>query len=108
MNSEAAAEPWSVQALVVRPVRQEERAGWRELMQQHHYLGFQHPVGESLCYVASIGRDWVALLDWGSAALKCGVRDRWIGWDRSLQWRRLHLVAKNLRFFILPGWNRPH
>ena len=55
-------------------VRQEERGAWRALMQQHHYPGFEHPIGESLCYVASRGGDWVALLGWGSAALKCGVR----------------------------------
>lgn len=42
---------------------------------------------------------------WGSAALKCGVRDQWIGWDRALQWRRLHLVANNVRFMMLPGWH---
>ena len=50
MNS-AASKP----RLVVRPVRQEERGAWRELMQQHHYLGFEHPIGESLCYIASLG-----------------------------------------------------
>jgi hypothetical protein len=77
-------------------------------MRQHHYLGFECIVGESLCYVASRGDQWVALLGWGSAALKCGPRDRWIGWDRSLQWRRLHLIANNVRFLILPGWHEPN
>ena len=75
-------------------------------MRQHHYLGFERIVGESLCYVASQGSDWVALLGWGSAALKCGPRDQWIGWDRALQWRRLHLIANNVRFLILPGWHQ--
>jgi hypothetical protein len=28
-----------------------------------------------------VGQEWVALLGWGSAALKCGVRDRWIDWE---------------------------
>lgn len=77
-------------------------------MQQHPYLGFERIVGESLCYVASRGADWVALLGWGSAALKCWPRDGWIGWDRSLQWRRLHLIANNVRFLILPGWHQPN
>jgi hypothetical protein len=94
--------------LVVRPVRQEERAAWRERMQRHHYLGFAHPIGESLGYVASRGEQWVALLGWASAALKCGVRDRWIGWERALQWRRLHLLANNVRFLILPGERQPN
>src|SRR2546428_3801172 len=91
-----------------RSVRREERARWRELMRQHHYLGFDSIIGESLWYVARVGNEWVALLGWGSAALKCGVRDQWIGWGRELQWRRLHLVANNVRFLMLPGWNQPH
>jgi hypothetical protein len=94
--------------LAVRLVRQEERARWRELMRQHHYLGFDSIIGESLWYVASVSKEWVALLGWGWAALKCGVRDQWIGWDRELQWRRLHLVANNVRFLMLPGWNQPN
>jgi len=95
-------------SLMVRPVWQEERAAWRELMQRHHYLGFEHPIGESLCYIASLGEQWVALLGWGSGALKCGVRDRWIGWERALQWRRLSFLANNVRFLMLPGGRLPH
>jgi hypothetical protein len=107
MNEETAAAPGCA-TLAVRLVRREERRRWRELMRQHHYLGFAHTVGESLWYIASVEEEWVALLGWGSAALKCGVRDRWIGWDQALQFRRLHLVANNVRFLILPGWNRPN
>jgi Domain of unknown function (DUF4338)/DDE_Tnp_1-associated/Transposase DDE domain len=92
--------------LAVRLVRREERARWRELMRRHHYLGFESIIGESLWYVASVSGEWAALLGWGSAALKCGVRDRWIGWERALQWKRLHLVVNNVRFLMLPGWNR--
>jgi hypothetical protein len=94
--------------LEVRPIRQEERVAWRALMQEHHYLGFEHPIGESLCYVASLEGNWVALLGWGSAALKCGVRDRWIGWERALQWRRLSFLANNVRFLMLPGGRQPN
>jgi hypothetical protein len=107
MNEETAAAP-GCGTLVVRLVRREERNRWRALMRQHHYLGFEHIVGESLWYIASVGDEWAALLGWGSAALKCGVRDRWIGWEQALQFRRLHLVANNVRFLILPGWNRPN
>jgi hypothetical protein len=77
-------------------------------MNQHHYLGVQRLVGQSLCYVATAGQNWVALLAWGSAALKCQPRDIWIGWPPSLKWRRLHLVANNLRFLILPEWRQPN
>lgn len=90
-------------SLVVRPITLKERQQWRQLMRQHHYLGFQSIVGESICYVATIGDRWVALLAWGVAALKSRHREAWIGWDEALKWRRLHLVANNSRFLILPG-----
>ncbi len=99
---------WAKEPLVVRPIRHEEKARWRQLMRQHHYLGIEYIIGESLYYVASRGSEWVGLLGWGSAALKCGPRDEWIGWDRALQWRRLHLIANNVRFLILPGISEPN
>ncbi len=95
----------SVTGILVRPVRYEERARWRQLMNAHHYLGFRPIVGQSLWYVATADDQWVALLAWGAAALKCGVRDAWIGWAPSLKWRRLHLIANNVRFLILPEWH---
>lgn len=95
-------------AVEVRLIRSGERSRFRELIDEHHYLGYEPIVGESLCYVATHGDQWVALLGWGSAALKCTVRDRWIGWERETQWRRLHLVSNNVRFLILPGANQPN
>lgn len=94
--------------LVVRPVRCEERTRWRQLMDAHHYLGFRPIVGQSLWYVATCEKEWAALLGWGAAALKCGPRDAWIGWTPSLKFRRLHLIANNVRFLILPEWHRPN
>jgi hypothetical protein len=90
---------------IVRPVRRDEMDRWRALMRQCHYLGFQRIVGKSLCYVATRETQWAALLGWGSAALKCAARDQWIGWDRQLQFKRLHLIANNVRFLILPDWH---
>lgn len=90
----------------VRLLRGGERRRFRELIEQHHYLGYEPIIGESLCYVATHEQEWVGLLGWGSAALKCTVRDQWIGWERELQWRRLHLVANNVRFLILPSVKR--
>jgi hypothetical protein len=87
----------------VRLVRAGERRLWDRLMRQHHYLGFRGFVGESLRYVAERQGCWVALLGWCAAALKCGVRDRWIGWPAVVQWQRLGLVVNNARFLILPG-----
>jgi hypothetical protein len=50
----------------------------------------------------------VAQLGLSAAALKCGVRDRWIGWDFRSQYGRLKLIANNSRFLILPGRHRPN
>lgn len=94
--------------LRLRLARREELPRWRELMRQHHYLGFERIVGSALYYVATIGEQWVALLGWGSAALKCASRDQWIGWDQHLHYRRLHLIANNVRFLILPDCHQPN
>ena len=95
-------------AFNVRPVEHHEMDRWRTLMRQHHYLGFNRIVGEALCYVATKADQWVALLGWGSATLKCAVRDKWIGWDQALQFKRLYLIANNARFLILPSWHLPN
>ncbi len=34
------------------------------------------------------GGHWVALVGWQSGAFKCGPRDRWLGWHRSVRFRR--------------------
>ena len=73
-------------------------------MALHHYLGSLSKIGETRWYVTAWGEQWVALLSISAAALKCGVRDRWIGWDFTSQYGRLKLVANNRRFLILREW----
>ena len=94
----------------VRLIRPSERAKWDRLMRTHHYLGLTALVGRSLRYVAEAdppsgrqGGQWLALVGWASAALKCAPRDAWIGWAKALQWQRIGLIANNARFLILPG-----
>lgn len=94
--------------LIVRLVRTEERGRWQTLLQQHHYLGCPRMVGQALWYVATVGDEWVALLGWAAAALKCRPRDAWIGWAPALQWRRLPFVVNNVRFCLLPPAARPN
>ena len=94
--------------LEVRPVEPEEWDGFRLHMDRYHYLGFKKPVGESLCYIATVGHDLVALLVWGAAVLHCRPRDRFIGWDAATKARRLPFVANNRRFLILPWIRQPH
>ena len=84
-------------------VAEADEARFRALMQAHHYLGALRPVGETVRYVARHPDRWLALAVFSAPALKSGPRDRWIGWDRSLQFGRLHLVSNNSRFLIPPG-----
>jgi hypothetical protein len=98
----------AIRQLTVRPIEAFERQRWQQLMTAHHYLGFKTLVGESLRYVAEVNHCWVSLIGWSAAALKCQVRDRWIGWSQPIQWQRLHLIANNSRFLVLPGWHLPN
>jgi hypothetical protein len=94
--------------VIVRLIRPGERPRWETLMRQHHYLSFTAMIGASLRYVAEWRGQWVALLGWQAAALKCRPRDRWIGWPPVLQYQRLHLIANNCRFLILPHVQGPN
>ncbi len=86
----------------VRPIFRIERQRWDTLIRQYHYLGLNSMVGKTLRYVAVFEDCWLALLGWQAAALKCKPRDRWIGWSPIIQYQRLHLIANNTRFLILP------
>ena len=75
---------------------------YNALIQQYHYLGYCHPVGEQLKYIVFSGQRPVACLGWSSAARHIGCRDRYIGWSQRLRKQRIHLLAYNTRFLILP------
>lgn len=94
--------------VIVRPVQQSEQKRFQLLLQQHHYLGAIPKISETLWYVATINEQWVALLSFSAAALKCSARDRWIGWDFRYQYDRLKLLTNNSRFLILPDWHVPN
>ena len=85
-----------------------ERRHWDALMAAHHYLPFRGLVGRSVRHVAVLGEHWLALVGWHAGAFKLKARDRWIGWLPEQQFRRLHLVANNARFVILPGCSVPN
>jgi hypothetical protein len=72
------------------------------LIQSHHYLGALPKIGNSLWYIATWEDEWPVLLSFSTAALKCGARDCWIGWDFHHQYNRLNLIVNNSRFLILP------
>jgi len=84
--------------VIVRPVEPSEEPRFQELMQLHHYLGALPKIGNTIWYIVTCNNEWLGLLSFSAAALKCGARDRWIGWGHRLQYDRLHLVANNSRF----------
>lgn len=95
-----------LEQIVVRPVVREEKAAFKSLLGRYHYLGDPPLIGQSIQYVAHIQGRWLALLVFSAAALKLRHRDRWIGWAPPFQWQRLHLIANNTRFLILPGCSK--
>ena len=82
--------------------RTEKERLWNSLLEEHHYLGYQQPVGEHLKYlVLGQGRP-VACLAWSSAPRHLGSRDRYIGWNAEQRRRNVRFLAYNTRFLILP------
>ena len=82
----------------------EERL-FNSLMEQYHYLGYEQPVGEHLKYLVKASGQVIACLAWQSAPRHLKLRDRYIGWSDAARQRKVHLLAYNTRFLILP-WVR--
>jgi hypothetical protein len=81
---------------------------FNSLMEQHHYLGYEQPVGEHLKYLAWAQGRPIACLAWSSAPRHLGSRDRYIGWDAEARRRNIRFIAYNTRFLILPWIRVPH
>jgi hypothetical protein len=95
--------------LEVRQVRRSEGEGlFNQLVAQHHYLGYTRPVGEHLKYLVRAGQRPVACLAWSSAPRHLAPRDQFIGWTQEERIRRLHRIAYNTRFLVLPWIRVPH
>lgn len=89
-------------SIKIRPIDPSEHAQWEKLMDEHHYLGFNGVFGERIQYVAIDAEgNWLALLCWSCASLRCEARDKWIGWTFFERSQRLHFVVNNSRFLIL-------
>jgi hypothetical protein len=82
-----------------------EYAFFNGVVARYHYQGTKVIVGKSLRYCALIAGHPVAFLGWGSAAWSIESRDKWIGWTKEVKDCRLHMIANNIRFLILP-WIR--
>jgi hypothetical protein len=99
--------------LELRQVRRTaDESLFNSLMEHHHYLRYERPVGEHLKYLAW-ARDQetlrpVACLAWSSAPRHLGSRDRYIGWSAEARRRNIRFIAYNTRFLILPWVRVPH
>jgi Domain of unknown function (DUF4338) len=90
----------------VRKTPQEPEFNW--LLESEHYLGFTHPVGESLKFMVFSGLRPVALFSWSSAPRHLAPRDNYIGWTPEQRKKGLHYLAYNSRFLV-PSWVQvPH
>jgi len=81
---------------------------FNSLMEQHHYLKYEQPVGEHLKYLAWAQGRPIACLAWSSAPRHLGSRDRYIGWSAEARRRNIRYIAYNTRFLILPWVRVPH
>jgi hypothetical protein len=75
---------------------------FNSLIEQYHYLGYCHPVGEQLKYMVYAGKRPIACFAWSSAPRHIGCRDRFIGWSQKERQSHIHFIAYNSRFLILP------
>jgi hypothetical protein len=81
---------------------------FNSLMELHHYLGYEQPVGEHLKYLVWAQGRPIACLAWSSAPRHLGSRDRYIGWSAEARRRNIRFIAYNTRFLILPWVVAPH
>jgi hypothetical protein len=98
-----------LQPLRIEQVRRTgDEALFNGLIEQHHYLRYEQPVGEHLKYVVwSQGRP-IACMAWSSAARHLGCRDRFIGWSPEARRSNIRFIAYNTRFLIVPWVEVPH
>jgi len=75
---------------------------YNDMMRQHHYLGYQPLPGAQLRYLIHGDSRLLGGLGFGAAAWKIAPRDRFIGWSPAQRQARLHLIANNARFLLLP------
>jgi hypothetical protein len=85
--------------------RSDDEPLFNSLIEQYHYLGYCHPVGEQLKYIVYAMERPVACFAFSSAPRHIGCRDRFIGWNQETRKQNISLMAYNSRFLILP-WIR--
>src|SRR6202140_14688 len=81
---------------------------FNSLIEHHHYLGYEQPVGEHLKYLVWAQGRPIACMAWSSAPRHLGSRDRYIGWSAEARRRNIRFIAYNTRYLILPWVAVPH
>jgi hypothetical protein len=94
---------WPLELTQVR--RTADEPLFNSLIEHHHYLGYEQPVGEHLKYLVTARGRPVACMAWSSAPRHIASRDRYIGWSAEERRRNIRFLAYNTRFLILP-WVR--
>ena len=93
--------PVSTTLCIIHPLefRQVRRTAseklFNSLIDQYHYLGYCHPVGEHLKYIVFAQQRPIACLSWSSAPRHIGCRDRFIGWSAHVRQENLSLIVYN-------------
>jgi hypothetical protein len=88
--------------------RTTDESSFNSLMEEHHYLGYEQPVGEHLKYLVQAQGRPIACMAWSSAPRHLGSRDRYIGWSAEARRQNIRFIAYNTRFLILPWVSVPH
>ena len=78
---------------------------WNSLVENYHYLGYKHIVGNCLKYFVYLDDQLICCIAWGSSAWKVTCRDQFIGWSTEQRRKNLNGIANNVRFLIFP-WVR--
>jgi len=78
---------------------------WNEYVDRYHYLGYKHPIGDTLRYFIvskKLNNRLLGCLMFTPAVWHLSDRDRWIGWDKKEREKRLNLIINNNRFLVFP------
>jgi len=75
---------------------------WNELVNEHHYLGFEGSIGGRIKYIITLGERIVGAISFCSAKYHLAPRDNYIGWDAETRQTMLPHLINNNRFLIMP------
>lgn len=75
---------------------------YKDLLDNHHYLGYRRAIGHHLRYIAYTQQRPIGAIAWIAAAQKVAAREQFIGWNNAQRLKNLHLVVNNTRFLVLP------